>query len=215
MAGVKRFNLNPGAAVDHPLGHIAQEAGRVHHHIIGLVKVHRAAIQRANFRPAFNDMRHTFGGPRHVGFGRHAIHRLGSVKHQIAAHAGGQVQDHIGAAVANALGDFAVKRKVARRLAGFGVAHMAMHHGRARLGGINGRCRNLLGAARHMGGFVLRATRSGDSTGDENFAVHGQGHGNPPIQLPSSITGLQAHALRFTQVSWQKAQRSSPHRSNP
>jgi hypothetical protein len=53
---------------------------------------------------------------------------------------------------------------------------MAMDDRGARLGGINGGIGDLLGRARHMRAAVLGGAGSGDGAGDENLAVHGQGH---------------------------------------
>ena len=160
--------------------HASGGAGGVDHHIVGLVEVHRAAVQRAYLGAALDHMRDPFRSACHVRPGRGAVHRFGPVELQVAPHPGGQVQHHIGAAVADALGQFAVQGGVAGGLAGLGVAHVAMHHRRTGLG-LDGRCGDLGRAARHMGAAVLRAARSGHGTGDENLAVHGQRHGTLPF----------------------------------
>ncbi len=157
--------------------HVAQQAGRVDHHIVGLVEVHRAAVERADLRLALHHMRHPFRRRRPCRtFLRHPVHRLGPVKDHVAAHPGGQVQHHVGGAVADALGHLAVERQIARGLARLGVAHVAMHHRRPGLGRRDGAVGDLLRAARHMRTAVLRAARAGDGTGDEDLAVHGQRH---------------------------------------
>ena len=66
-------------------------------------------------------------------------------ENQVAAHAGGQVQDHIDIGRADAVGDFLVETLRRARRAGFGIAHMAMDDRRSGLGGIDGRSRDLLG----------------------------------------------------------------------
>jgi hypothetical protein len=101
---------------------------------------------------------------------------FGRSEHHVAAHAGGQVEDDIDLGVADALGYLAVKRNIAARGAGLGIADMAMDDRGARPGGIDGGIGDLLGRARHMRAAVLGGAGSGDGAGDEDLAVHGQGH---------------------------------------
>jgi hypothetical protein len=108
--------------------------------------------------------------------------RFGRSEYHVAAHAGGQVQDHIDLGVANALGHLAVERNIAARACrsrdrGHGNAQSPRRPWRHRspLG-------DLLGRARHMRAAVLGGARSGDGAGDEDLAVHGQGHADcPPL----------------------------------
>ena len=62
--------------------------------------------------------------PRRVGGPAHA-------DHQVAAHAGGEVDQHVDVALADPLDDLAVERDVAARRAGLGVADVAVHDRRA------------------------------------------------------------------------------------
>ena len=75
--------------------HVAQHAGRVGHHVVGLGEVHRAAIEGADLRQAFGDMGDAFGGPHHVGAAGERQRRFAAAEHHVAAHAGGEVQHHV------------------------------------------------------------------------------------------------------------------------
>src|SRR5919107_271272 len=48
--------------------------------------------------------------------------RGGAAEHEVAAHAGGQVEDNVDVRRADALDDLAVQRRVARAAAGLGIA---------------------------------------------------------------------------------------------
>ncbi len=142
MAGVEGLDLGPDAQLGHHRAHGAQHAGRVGHHIVGLGEVHRAAVERADFGQALRDMLDALGGARHVGaLGLQRQRPLGRAEHHVAAHAGGEVEHHVDLCVADALGHLAIERHVAARLAGLGIAHMAMHDRRAGPGRLDRRIR--------------------------------------------------------------------------
>ena len=61
--------------------------------------------------------------PDHVGR-RAGLGRLVVAHLEVAAHAGGEVDHHVGVAAADAVDDFAVELHIAAALAGLGVAHM-------------------------------------------------------------------------------------------
>ena len=99
--------------------------------------------------------------------------RIILVGNEIAAHAGGQVEDHIGVAFADALDDLAVERHITRALAGFRVAYMAVRNGRARLGRLDGRVGDLFRRNRQLGMHISRITGPGYGAGYNYFVVHG------------------------------------------
>ena len=122
-----------------------------------------------------------FAGADHVG-GRGVERQrcFGRAEDHVAAHARREVEHHIRARVADPLGHLAVERGVAGGRAGLGVAHVAMHHRRAGLGGVERAGGDLDGAARHMRAAILRAARAGYGAGDEDLAVYGERHVSPP-----------------------------------
>ena len=177
MPGVEGLDLRLDAQRRHHAAHRAQHAGRVGHDVVGLGEVHRAAIERADLGQALAHMLHAVGGAAHVG----ALlverqRRFRRTEHHVAAHAGGEVQHHVDIGVADALGHFAVEMDVAARLAGLGVAHMAMDDRGAGLGGVDRRFGDLLGRARHVRAAILRAAGTGHGTGNEDLAVHRKRH---------------------------------------
>ena len=182
MTGVKGFDLCLHAEIRHHLPHSAQGTRGVGHNVVGFGKVHRATVQRADFRQAFCDMGHALGCADHIGGGFVYWKRaFSAAENDVAAHASSQVQNHIGIAVADAIGQLAIKRQITARRAGFRVAHVAMHHGRTRFGSRNRAFGDLLGAAWHMWAAILRAAGSCDGCGDKDLTVHGQRHGLIPL----------------------------------
>ena len=59
--------------------------------------------------------------------------RFASTNLDIAAHAGGEVDDHCLVLRADAVDDLGIELDIAGTLAGLGIADMAMNHGRARI----------------------------------------------------------------------------------
>ena len=114
MAGIEGFNLGLYAERFHLIGHFDKHRCAVRHDVVAMSEIHRAAIQRANFRQAVSDMGKALGGTGHVGANR--IGRQGCfhpAQNQIAAHAGCQIQHHINVSIADALGHFAEQRRIA------------------------------------------------------------------------------------------------------
>ena len=174
MPGIEHFEFGPHAKPLHFGGHGAQHAGRVGHHVIGFGKVHRAAIERADFGQQFLHMEQPLHRADHVGARR--IERegvLARAEHDIAAHSGGQIDHHIGIAGAHPLHHFAVKRHIAAALASFRIAHMDMRNrrpGACRLDRGIGDLRGRDGDSRVL---VHRGARTSDRTGDERLEIHG------------------------------------------
>ena len=70
-------------------------------------------------------------GAGHVGAGAiDGERRLGRAEHEVAAHAGREVQDDVDARATDALHHLAIERRIARALARLGVAHVDMRDGR-------------------------------------------------------------------------------------
>ena len=134
---------------------------------------------------------------------------FGRAEHHVAAHAGGQVQHHVDIGVADALGHLAVEDDVAARLAGFGVAHMAMDDRGTGLCGVDRRVGDLLGRARHMRAAVLRAARAGDGAGDEDLAVHGKRHDLSPIDADHHARRLRLPCFAFYEGRHGKKRKTS------
>ncbi|MCY1547832.1 hypothetical protein D9M68_839120 [compost metagenome] len=108
-----------------------------------------------------------------VGAGAEFQGLLATAYLQVAAHTGGEVDDDVGVALADALHQLAVQRHVAARLAGLRVAHMAVGDGGAGLGGLDGGGGDFLrgdGNGRVLADGIAGA---GDGTGDDDFVVHG------------------------------------------
>ena len=135
MTGVKGFNLRLHPQFGHHPAHCGQRAGRVGHDIIGLSKIHRAAIECANLRAAFSHMRHPFGRAGHIGARNRWQRGFNVAKNHVTAHSGRQIEHHINLSIPDPVSDFAKHSRISARRAGFRIAHMAMHHRRPRFGG--------------------------------------------------------------------------------
>jgi hypothetical protein len=105
---------------------------------------------------------------------------LDAAEHQVAAHAGGEVEHDIDIGRADALGDLAEQVAPARGGPGLGIAHMAMDDGGPGFGGIDGGGGDIPRGHRHMVRAPDRGAGAGDGAGDEDVAVHRQGHVDPP-----------------------------------
>ena len=79
-------------------------------------------------------MREPLAGAGHVGAGGiDGERRLGRAEHEVAAHAGREVQHDVDARGADALDHLAIELRIAGALAGLGVAHMDVGDGGAGL----------------------------------------------------------------------------------
>ena len=187
MTGIERLDFRLHAKGLHLRCHLDKHRRAVGHDVVAMPEIHRAAIQRAEFRPAIGDMGEAFGSTHHVGpVGAWWQRRLHTAKHQIAAHAGGQVQDDVGFGIADPRGHLAKQRRIARWLAGFRVADMTMHHGGTGLCGIDGRFGDLRRRDWHLVRLARGVARSGHGAGDEDVAIHRQRH-NPVLLRPAGL----------------------------
>ncbi|MCY1400346.1 hypothetical protein D9M71_154250 [compost metagenome] len=104
---------------------------------------------------------------------RAEFHRvLARADFQVAAHAGGEVDDDVHVRLADALHHFAVQRHVTAELAGLRVAHMAVNHGGTGLGGFHGGSRDLFRGDRHVWALAGRVASTGECAGDDDVVVH-------------------------------------------
>ncbi len=174
MAGVKRLNFNLNTQVGHALRHVAQHPGGVGHDIIGLGKVHGAAVKRRNFRSTSFQMSHSLFTGHHVrSRSLQRERRIGRAEHQITTHSGGKIDHHVGVTGSNTFHDVTVKMNIAHRRTRLGVSHVTMNHCSPRLCRSNGVVGDLLRTARHLITAVLRTTRPCKSRGDEYFFAGG------------------------------------------
>src|SRR5580658_2087758 len=105
--------------------------------------------------------------------------------HDVAAHAAGEIHDHIDFAFADALDDFAVVLGLHAEGAGFGFAHVNVDDGRAGLGGRDGRGGDLFrgdGAVRALGDLGVIA---GDGAGNDDVVIH---EASPKVEIGRSAT---------------------------
>ena len=156
MAGVERLNFNLNPQIGHALRHVAQHPGGVGHDIVGLGKVHRAAVKRRNFRATSLQMSHSLFTGHHIR--SHSLQGercIGRAEHQITTHSGGKIHHHVGVTGSNTFHDFTVKMNIAHGRTRFGVSHVTMNHRGARLCRIDGVIGDLLRTARHLITSVL------------------------------------------------------------
>ncbi len=113
------------------------------------------------------------GGAGHVGpFDGEREHVLGAAEHHVAAHPGGEVDDDVDTRVADPLDHLRVQLGGAGADAGVGVADVDVHDRRPRLGGVDRRCRDLLGGDGDVGALAGRVAGPGDRARDEHVPVH-------------------------------------------
>ncbi len=117
MAGVENLDLRAHAKPLYLPGHFPEHGGRVGHHIIAFTEIHRAAIQRADFRQEFSNMRKPFRCARHIGLGGIGRQRgFCRPKDQIAADTCRQVQHDIDTRRPDVVHNLAEKLQLARWL---------------------------------------------------------------------------------------------------
>ena len=92
---------------------------------------------------------------------------------QVAAHAGGEIDDEVLVLVANALHHFAVEVRAAAALARDGVAHMDVGHGSTGGGSLERRVRNLLRGNGDGRVLANRVASARDGARNDDFLLHG------------------------------------------
>ena len=118
-------------------------------------------------------MRQPLGRAHHVGAARVRRQRgVLAAEHEVAAHAGGQVDDDVDVRGADPLDDLAVVREVARAPAGLRVADVDVDDRCARARRLDRRVGDLLRGDRHVLAPAGRVAGAGDRAGDEDVPVH-------------------------------------------
>src|SRR5690606_30020313 len=115
-----------------------------------VAEVEGAAVQGADLRQQFLHMRQAGQWADQVSVGAEVHRVLAATDFQVAAHAGGEVDDDVDVGLADALHHFTVQGYIAAEFAGVRVAYMAVHHGGAGLGGFYCGGGNLFGGDRHV-----------------------------------------------------------------
>ena len=146
VAGVEDLELGPHAEVPDPLRHRPQHRGGVDHDVVAAGgEVHRAAVERADLRAQLLDVHEPVARRRSCpSRRRRRERRVGAAEHEVAAHAGGQVEHDVDVGRAHALDDLAVQRRIARALAGLRVADVDVGDGGAGARGLDRRRRDVL-----------------------------------------------------------------------
>ena len=108
---------------------------------------------------------------------------------QVAAHAGSEVDDDVHVGFTDAFHDFAVQRHIAAEAAGLRVADVAVDHGGAGLGGLDGGFGDLFGGDRDQVAFRGGVAGAGEGAGDDDVVVHG---GVPCVVCAGPIAGKPA-----------------------
>ena len=159
IAGIEDLHLRLDAiGLDEP-GLFAQLRRRLHDDGVAVAEIERAAIERADFRAQLGDMEEPLDRADEIGAcaSLNFIGLFAGADLEIAAHAGGEVDDDVLVLGADALDDFAIEMDAAGALAGLGIAHMAMDDRRACSGRFQRRIGDLL---RRDGKFGLLPTVS-------------------------------------------------------
>ena len=112
-------------------------------------------------------------GP-HQGRGGAGLGGIVGVVLEARAGTGGEVDQDVGAARADALDHLAVERAVHAGLGGLGVAHMNVDDGGAGLGGVDAGMGDLLRRHRHGRVLARRVGRAGHGARDDHLALHGR-----------------------------------------
>ena len=159
------------------LGAVAEHVGGADVDQAALAEVEAAAVERADVGQQLLDVLEPLDAADQVGAldeGRRVLR----VEHQVAAHAGGGVDDDVDVAGADPLHRLAVERDLARALAGLRVAHVDVHDRGARPRRGDARdsaiCSGVTGTCSDLPDGVAGA---GEGTGDDDLAVHRGSHG--------------------------------------
>ena len=149
-------------------GHLAQHVGGREKRPVA--EIERTAIEGADLRPEFLDMRNALRGAGHVR-ARPARSGVRGIEDKVAAHAGGQVDDDVGVRRADRADRLAIERGIARGLAGRGIAHMQMHDRGARSVRLQGRVGDLPRGHRNGRMLADRVAGPGHGAGNDDFRI--------------------------------------------
>src|ERR1700734_1248375 len=178
VARIEDFQLRLNAEILGNGGALAQIIGGGHVGAVAVAEIQGPAVQGGDVRPveAFvaqvDDVAHAVFLADEVAAGARRVLQAMIPHHDIAAHAAGEVHDHIDLALANALDDFAVVLGLHAEGAGFGFAHVDVDDGRSGLGSRDGGGGDLFrgdGAVRALGDLGVIA---GDGAGNDDVVIH-------------------------------------------
>jgi hypothetical protein len=169
VAEVEDLQLGLHAGLADHLRHGGQVGGRVDEG--GGPEIHRGDVERADVGLQLQHMRDPLLGRAHaLGAGVDVGVLAGG---EAGAGAGGQVDQHIAAGIADAAHRLAVEGHIARGLSRFGIADVDMDDGRPR--GAGGQ--RLAGELRRRDGHMRRGAGAVGATGEGGGDDDGAGHG--------------------------------------
>src|SRR5277367_4982997 len=198
IAGVENLQLRLDPEILGNGGALAQIVGGGDVGAIAVAEVQGAAGQGGDIRPvkAFmaqvDDMAHAVFLADEIAAGARRILQPVIAHHDVAAHAAGEIHEHIDFALADALDDFAVVLGLHAEGAGFGFAHVNVNDGGAGLGGRDGRGGDLFGgdgAVRALGDLGVIA---GDGAGNDDVVIH---EVSPEVEIRRSSTMMRLYYL--------------------
>ena len=138
MTSVEHFKFWANPKFLHNLCHLAQHAWCVGHDVVATTgEVHGAAVERANFWAQTCYVVKTLGGTRHVSAGSKWQDIFIAAENQVASHACGEVDDHVGVGRTNTIDYFCVQFGIARAKPSAWVANVNVHNCSASFRGFN------------------------------------------------------------------------------
>ena len=123
--------------------------------------------------PQLSDVGQALDRSHHVG-SRTRHGRIVRARHPVAAHAGGEVDHHVGVTCPHPLHDVTEQRRVPAPLAGLGVADVDVDDCRAGPGGLDGRIGDLFRSHGDPRMPARRVARAGHRAGHHHLVVHAQ-----------------------------------------
>ena len=172
VSAVEDFHLWLHAIGADELRLFAQLRGGLDDDGIAIAEVQRAAIERADLGAEFLHVDEALLGADAIRAGAE-IEGLGARAHfNVAAHAGGEVDYDLLVLRPDALHHLGVVLDLARALAGRRLTDVAVDHGGAGAGGLEGRIGDLLRGDRNGRVLADGVTGSGDCAGDDDFGLH-------------------------------------------
>ncbi len=107
---VERLDFHAHIEVSHHLAHCPKHARRIGHDVVSLGKIHRSAVERAYLGQTLGDMLDALFSAGHVcAILDQRQGRFRRTHDQVAAHAGREVDNHIGIGITNPFRHLAVQ----------------------------------------------------------------------------------------------------------
>ena len=166
VAGIEQLDLGAHARLMDDLGHAPHICRCVDDDLPA--RIHRVEIERADFRTQQRDMLDAFfgGQQRRAGSKNFRVFIGG---HEAPAGTGGDIEDDVRVAVADARDHILVIGDLHGWLAGARLAHMQMHDGRAHFRRAERRIGDFLGRDRQKRRLLRQGEIAGDRAGDEDL----------------------------------------------